>query len=125
MVNEAPPAPPEPVAHSITITNTHGTANPTTAFAGETVTVTAKDDTANYMMFTQWYTDTPGVTFADVTKQETTFVMPDRDVKVNPGFQQVSFTNQPTDSWLSSVDDSKVYFCIQPAHHKLEAGEPK
>lgn len=106
------PVPPAPVKHSITVTNGRGTANSTTAFAGETVTVTAKDDTANKMMFTQWYTYTAGVTFADATKQETTFVMPDCDVKVNPGFRQVSFTKQPIDSWLSSVDDSKVYFAF-------------
>ena len=112
VVNEAPPAPPEPVAHSITITNTHGTADPATAMAGETVTVKAKDRTADNMMFTQWYTETAGVTFADVTKQETTFVMPDCNVVVNPGYHGVSFTNQPTDSWLSSVDDSKVYFAF-------------
>ena len=112
VVSEAPPEPPAPVAHSIKITNGRGTASTTSAFAGETVTVTAKDDTANYMMFTQWYAKTAGVTFADATKQETTFVMPDCDVEVNPGFQQVSFTNQPTDSWLSSVDDSKVYFAF-------------
>ena len=95
LVSEAPPAPPAPVAHSITVPNGRGTANSTSAMAGETVTVTAKDDTANNMMFTQWYTDTPGVTFANATQQETTFVMPDCDVKVNPGFQQVSFTKQP------------------------------
>ena len=95
VVSEAPPEPPAPVAHSITITNTHGTANPTTAIAGETVTVKAKDWTGSNMMFTQWYTKTAGVTFADVTKQETTFVMPDRDVQVYPGYQQVSFTKQP------------------------------
>ena len=104
--------PPAPVAHSITIGNTHGTATPSTAMAGETVTVKAKDRTADNMMFTQWYTETAGVTFADVTKQETTFVMPDCDVRVNPGYHGVSFTNQPTDSWLSSVDDSKVYFAF-------------
>ena len=87
--------PREEVPHSIKIINGRGTANPTSAMAGETVTVTAKDDTANYMMFTQWYTDTPGVTFANATQQETTFVMPDCDVKVSPGFQQVLFTKQP------------------------------
>lgn len=112
VVSEAPPAPPAPVAHSITITNTHGTANPATAIAGETVTVKADDRTSYSQMFTQWYTKTAGVTFADVTKQETTFVMPDRDVQVYPGYHEVSFTNQPTDSWLSSVDDSKVYFAF-------------
>ena len=87
--------PREEVPHSIKIINGRGTANPTSAMAGEIVTVTANDDTANNMMFTQWYTDTPGVTFANATQQETTFVMPDCDVKVSPGFQQVSFTKQP------------------------------
>ena len=112
VVNEAPPEPPAPVAHSIKIVNTFGTATPSTAMAGETITVKAKDRTAENMMFTQWYAKTAGVTFKDATKQETTFVMPDCDVEVNPGFQQVSFTKQPTDSWLSSVDDSKVYFAF-------------
>ena len=95
VVSEAPPAPPAPVAHSIKIINGFGTATPKTAIAGETITVTANDRTADNMMFTQWYTDTPGVTFANVTQQETTFVMPDCDVKVSPGFQQVLFTKQP------------------------------
>ena len=108
LVSEAPPAPPAPVAHSITVTNGRGTANPTSAIAGETVTVKAKDDTANNMMFTQWYTKTAGVTFADVTKQETTFVMPDRDVQVYPGYQQVSFTRQPLDSWPQVNHGSKA-----------------
>ena len=112
VVSEAPPEPPAPVAHSITIINGFGTAEPETAMPGETVTVTADDRTADNMMFTQWYTKTAGVTFADATKRKTTFVMPDCDVKVNPGYHGVSFTNQPTDSWLSSVDDSKVYFAF-------------
>lgn len=104
--------PPAPVAHSITIINGFGTAEPETAMPGQTVTVTADDRTADNMMFTQWYTKTVGVTFADATKQETTFIMPDSDVRVSPGYHGVSFTNQPTDSWLSSVDDSKVYFAF-------------
>ena len=87
--------PREEVPHSITVTNGRGTANPTSAMAGETVTVTAKDDTANNMMFTQWYTDTPGVTFANATQRETTFTMPDSDVRVSPGYQQVLFRKQP------------------------------
>ena len=99
VVSEAPPEPPAPVAHRITITNEAGTATPATAIAGEIVTVTAKDLTSKNMMFTQWYTKTAGITFADVTKQETTFVMPDCDVQVYPGYQEVSFTKQPLDSW--------------------------
>ena len=104
--------PPAPVAHSIKIINGFGTATPSTAMAGQTVTVKANDRTADNMMFTQWYTETPGVTFANATQRETTFTMPDCDVRVSPGYHGVSFTNQPTGSWLSSVDDSKVYFAF-------------
>ena len=87
--------PREEVPHSIKIINGFGTATPKTAIAGETVTVKANDRTADNMMFTQWYTETPGVTFANATQRETTFTMPDSDVRVNPGFQQVLFTKQP------------------------------
>ena len=123
VVSEAPPAPPAPVAHSITVTNGRGTANPTSAMAGETVTVKAKDDTANNMMFTRWNTDTPGVTFADATKQETTFVMPDCDVKVNPGFQQVSFRKQPLDSWPQVNHGSKATVTFSAPITKWELKE--
>ena len=116
-------APPAPVAHSITVTNGRGTANPTTAIAGETVTVKAKDDTANNMMFTRWNTDTPGVTFADATKQETTFVMPDCDVKVNPGFRQVSFKKQPIDSWPQVNHGSKAIVTFSAPITKWELKE--
>ena len=121
VVSEAPP--PAPVAHSITVTNGRGTANPTSAMAGETVTVKAKDDTANNMMFTRWNTDTPGVTFADATKQETTFVMPDCDVKVNPGFQQVSFRKQPLDSWPQVNHGSKAIVTFSAPITKWELKE--
>ena len=120
VVNEAPPA---PVAHSITIKNTHGTANPTTAIAGETVTVKAKDWTGSNMMFTQWYTDTPGVTFANVNDRETTFVMPDCDVVVNPGFQYVSFTKQPLDSWPQVNHGSKATVTFSAPITKWELKE--
>ena len=123
VVSEAPPAPPVPVAHSITVTNGRGTANPTSAMAGETVTVKAKDDTANNMMFTRWYTDPPGVTFADATTQETTFVMPDCDVKVNPGFQQVSFRKQPLDSWPQVNHGSKATVTFSAPITKWELKE--
>ena len=116
-------APPAPVAHSITVTNGRGTANPTTAIAGKTVTVKAKDDTANNMMFTRWNTDTPGVTFADATKQETTFVMPDCDVKVNPGFRQVSFKKQPIDSWPQVNHGSKAIVTFSAPITKWELKE--
>ena len=120
VVCEAPPA---PVAHSITVTNGRGTANPTSAIAGETVTVKAKDDTANNMMFTRWNTDTPGVIFADATKQETTFVMPDCDVKVNPGFRQVSFRKQPLDSWPQVNHAGKAYVTFSAPITKWELKE--
>ena len=123
VVSDAPPAPPAPVAHSITITNTHGTATPATAIAGETITVKANDRTNKNMMFTQWYTKTAGVTFADVTKQETTFVMPDRDVQVYPGYQQVSFTKQPIDSWPQVNHGSKATVTFSAPITKWELKE--
>ena len=123
VVNEAPPEPPAPVAHSITITNEEGTATPATAIAGETVTVTAKDLTGKNMMFTQWYTKTAGVTFADVTKQETTFVMPDCDVQVYPGYQYVSFTKQPIDSWPQVNHGSKATVTFSAPITKWELKE--
>ena len=123
VVDAAPPAPPAPVAHSITITNTHGTATPATAIAGETVTVKADDRTGYSQMFTQWYTKTAGVTFADVTKQETTFVMPDRDVQVYPGYQQVSFTRQPLDSWPQVNHGSKATVTFSAPITKWELKE--
>ena len=83
------------VPHSIKIINGFGTATPKTAIAGETITVTANDCTADNMMFTQWYTETAGVTFVNATQRETTFTMPDSDVKVSPGYQQVLFRKQP------------------------------
>ena len=115
--------PREEVPHSITIINGRGTANPTSAMAGETVTVTAKDDTANYMMFTQWYTNTPGVTFANATQRETTFTMPDSDVRVNPGFQQVLFTKQPIDSWPQVNHAGKAYVTFSAPITKWELME--
>ena len=115
--------PPAPVAHSIKIINGFGTANPTTAIVGETVTVKANDRTADNMMFTQWYTDTPGVTFANVNDRETTFVMPDCDVKVNPGFQQVSFTKQPIDSWPQVNHAGKAYVTFSAPITKWELME--
>ena len=123
VVSEAPPEPPAPVAHSITITNTHGTATPATAIAGETVTVKADDRTGYSQMFTQWYTKTAGVTFADVTKQETTFVMLDRDVQVYPGYQYVSFTKQPIDSWPQVNHGSKATVTFSAPITKWELKE--
>ena len=123
MVSEAPPAPPAPVAHSITITNTHGTATPSTAIAGETVTVKADDRTGYSQMFTQWYTKTAGVTFADVTEQETTFTMPDCDVQVYPGYQYVSFTKQPIDSWPQVNHGSKATVTFSAPITKWELKE--
>ena len=123
VVSDAPPEPPAPVAHSITITNTHGTATPATAIAGETVTVKADDRTGYSQMFTQWYTKTAGVTFADVTKQETTFVMLDRDVQVYPGYQYVSFTKQPIDSWPQVNHGSKATVTFSAPITKWELKE--
>ena len=96
-----------PVAHNITIQNGYGTASPSTAKAGDTVTVTATDRTGDKLMFTQWYTGTSGVTFANATQRITTFIMPDCDVTVNPGFQGVGFTKQPASTYWTQAGYEK------------------
>ena len=115
--------PREEVPHSIKIINGFGTATPKTTIAGETITVTANDRTADNMMFTQWYTETPGVTFANATQRETTFTMPDSDVRVNPGFQQVLFTKQPVDSWPQVNHAGKAYVTFSAPITKWELME--
>ncbi len=99
-------APPEPVRHQIQISNGTIEVNGKPdlwAYAGDTVTVRATDRTSDNMMFTQWYTNTSGVTFTDVSKQTTTFVMPDCNVGVWPGFHGVEFTKQPAKTYWTQA----------------------
>ncbi len=72
-----------------TITVNYGTANKTSARAGETVTITANTPAAN-KLFSKW-TTTSGVTFASATSATTTFTMPAKNVTVTATYVDKTF----------------------------------
>ena len=74
-------------------------------------------------MFTEWHAATPGVTFADMNQQRTTFVMPDRDVHICPSYMDVSFTRQPLDSWPQINHAGKAYASFSVPISKWELKE--
>ena len=116
--------PPAPVAHSITVDNGYALVSPSsTAKAGEIITVWADDRREFNQMFTEWHAATPGVTFADMNQQRTTFVMPDRDVHICPSYMDVSFTRQPLDSWPQINHAGKAYASFSVPISKWELKE--
>ena len=69
--------------HTITVTN--GTANPSDAWAGQTVTITYKVSnlfSGLLRTFDHWEVVSGDVTLADASATTTTFTMPDRDVSI-------------------------------------------
>lgn len=116
--------PPALVAHSITVDNGFALVSPSsTAKAGEIITVWADDRREFNQMFTEWHAATPGVTFADMNQQRTTFVMPDRDVHICPSYMDVSFTRQPIDSWPQINHAGKAYASFSVPISKWELKE--
>ena len=112
------------VAHSITVDNGYALVSPSsTAKAGEIITVWADDRREFNQMFTEWHAATPGVTFADMNQQRTTFVMPDRDVHICPSYMDVSFTRQPLDSWPQINYAGKAYASFSVPISKWELKE--
>ena len=112
------------VAHSITVDNGYALVSPSsTAKAGEIITVWADDRREFNQMFTEWHAATPGVTFADMNQQRTTFVMPDRDVHICPSYMDVSFTRQPIDSWPQINHAGKAYASFSVPISKWELKE--
>ena len=112
------------VAHSITVDNGYALVSPSsTAKAGDIITVWADDRRAHNQMFTEWHAATPGVTFANMNQQRTTFVMPDRDVHICPSYMDVSFTRQPIDSWPQINHAGKAYASFSVPISKWELKE--
>ncbi len=74
------------VKYSVTVTN--GTANPTSAEEGETVTITANAP-AEGKAFDKWTEVTEGVTLTSETESETTFTMPASEVAVTATYKDV------------------------------------
>ena len=68
-----------------TVTVTGGTATPSSAAAGTTITIKA-DNPSEGKAFYKWTTTTAGVKFASATSAETTFVMPASNVAVTANF---------------------------------------
>ena len=112
------------VAHSITVDNGFALVSPSsTAKAGDIITVWADDRREFNQMFTEWHAATPGVTFANMNQQRTTFVMPDRDVHICPSYMDVSFTRQPLDSWPQINRAGKAYASFSVPISKWELKE--
>ena len=76
---------------AFTVAVTGGRANKAKAVAGATVTVTAAAP-ATGKVFTGW-TGSDGVTFADASKETTTFTMPTQDVTVTATYHDYSLAN--------------------------------
>ena len=72
-----------PEAYSVTVVD--GMANKATAYVGETVTITANEPSADEE-FDKWTSD-DGVTFADASAEETSFVMPAAAVTVTATYK--------------------------------------
>lgn len=85
-----------PAATKYNVTVTNGTANPTSAKEGATVTITANAP-AEGKAFDKW-TTTSGVTFADENASSTTFVMPASAVTV-----EATYKDAPWDGDLSKL----------------------
>lgn len=86
-----------PVLYSVTVNK--GTANPVSAVAGTTITITADAPEDGYV-FDKWVS-TSGVTFADASSETTTFTMIEGNVTVTATYKPaVSPTPAPSNSGL-------------------------
>lgn len=124
------------VAHN-TVTVTNGTGSATYA-EGDTVTITA--DTAPVgKHFTKWIVVSGSITLADVSKETTTFTMPDKAVEVTANYEVNTYTITATSDSNGAVSpvgaitvnhgDSKTFdFTPKTGYHIKEVtvdGESK
>ena len=86
-----------PVLYSVTINK--GTANPVTAIAGTTITITADAPEDGYE-FDKWVSSSE-VTFADANSATTTFVMIEGNVTVTATYKPIVVPPDPSSSGLS------------------------
>lgn len=84
VIDKAPT--PETPPYSVTVTG--GTANPTSAKEGDTVTISATVPVGQ--VFSHW--EGNGVSFADDKQETTTFTMPAHDVAIVAHFEKKSYT---------------------------------
>lgn len=76
----------EDILYAVTVNN--GTASPSTAAVGTTVTITA-DAPAAGKRFKLWTTYTSGITFGNASNAQTTFTMPAKAVTVSATYENV------------------------------------
>ena len=98
--------------HTVTVTN--GTATPSEAKAGETVTITYKtSSTLESLMyiFDHWEVVSGGMTLANSNSVTTTFTMPDQDVSIKAVRKDreiqapLAFTTQPQSGTAKKTED--------------------
>ena len=82
-----------------TVTVTNGTASPSQAAAGATVTLTANTAPSG-QIFDKWVVVSGGITLADATSATTTFTMPAGDVSVKATYHTHSYGSE----WKSNAD---------------------
>lgn len=75
----------DPVLYSVTVNK--GTANPVSAVAGTTITITA-DEAEDGYVFDKWVS-TDGLVFADANSETTTFSMPEKNVTVTATYKLI------------------------------------
>ena len=83
-----------PTLYAVTVNK--GTANPITALAGTTITITADAPEDGYV-FDKWVS-TDGVVFADANSETTTFIMPEGNVTVTATYKSAVVPPTPTPS---------------------------
>lgn len=86
-----------PTQYAVTVNK--GTANPVTAVAGTTITITADAPEDGYV-FDKWIS-TDGVVFADASSETTTFTMIEGNVTVTATYKPVVVPPGPSSSGLS------------------------
>ncbi len=108
-------------AQKYTVTVENGTAQPSQAYEGEKVEITANAP-AEHKLFLEWTSD--DVTFVDENKATTTFDMPGNDVVVAANYKdepiyEVTVTNGTADPQYAYAGDEVEITANAPAEHKL------
>lgn len=80
--------------HSITVWN--GSADPSTAQTGTTVTITADDKTASGKVFTHWTVDLGDVAVEDASSTVTSFVMGNENVTLTAHYESSDSSDTPS-----------------------------
>lgn len=121
VTKEEPPQPPtppvtpeEPEEHRITVNG--GTADASSAAAGQVITITAQEPEGQ--TFVRWNTASEGVVLENAQSPKTTFVMPENDVTITAEFKE---GEQPKPEEPETIPVEKV--TLNHSRISLKAGE--